>query len=357
MKALFLYTELAPYVVAAMQRLADAHGVEVHIVRWPVNREAPFELRFGRGLVVHERQPLDDAALLALVDELAPDATFVSGWIDKGYLKAARRLRAQGRTVVLCSDTAWRGGPRQWSAVVMGRLLFPRLFSHAWVTGERQRRYARLLGFAERTIRTGFYTADTTAFLSAGLQRSAAPGPWPHRFLCVARYIPTKGHQLLCDAFAALCDSGQAGDWSLTFTGTGELFEQVRTSATGSHPRIEHLGFVQAEDMPTVVARSGAFVLPSAYEPWGVVVHEQACSAQPLLLSDAVGAGERFLQDGHNGHLFRAGDKEALMDALRRIVAADDGRLHAMAVASRRLGEEWGPSQWADTAYTLMQRG
>lgn len=72
MKALFLYTELAPYVVACMQRLADAHGVEVHVVRWPVNREAPFELKFGRGLVVHDRASLDDAGLAALVDGLDP---------------------------------------------------------------------------------------------------------------------------------------------------------------------------------------------------------------------------------------------------------------------------------------------
>lgn len=356
MKALFLYTELAPYVVACMQRLADAHGVEVHVVRWPVNREAPFELKFGRGLVVHDRASLDDAALAALVDGLDPAATFVSGWIDKGYLKVARRLRARGRTVVLCSDTAWRGGARQWAAVAMARILFPRIFSHAWVTGEGQRRYAAHLGFAAGKIRTGFYAADTAAFLEEGRRRLATPGPWPHDLLCVARYIPSKEHQLLCDAFAALCDAGGAGDWTLTLTGTGECFEAVTRSASGQHPRIRHRGFVQADAMPALVAGAGAFVLPSSYEPWGVVVHEQACAAQPLLLSDAVGARERFLRDGLNGFVFHAGDMGSLTEALRRICTLDDAGLRDMARVSHALGAEWGPSAWADQAFEFMQQ-
>lgn len=356
MKALFLYTELAPYVVACMRRLAEAYEVEVHVVRWPVNAEAPFEMRFGPGITVHERPDLDHEGLRRLAERIAPDAAFVSGWVDKGYLKTARTLRRKGCKVVLCSDTAWRGGPRQWLAVVAGRLLFPRLFTHAWVTGAGQERYVRRLGFKADRVRTGFYSADTAPFLEAGRSTlRERTGRWPGALLCVARYIPTKNHQLLCDAFAELCDAGEAGDRTLAIVGTGELFDAVRNSPSGRHPRIDHLGFVQAAEMPALVARHGAFILPSAYEPWGVVVHEQACSAQPLLLSDAVGARERFLRDGYNGHVFRAGDKEDLKRALRGIIGATDLELRTMAERSMELGAGWTPDAWAACAFGLMQ--
>lgn len=354
MKALFLYTEAAPYVLACLQRLAEGHGVEVHLVRWPVNSEAPFELAVDDGIRVHERGSMDDAALLALCEMLRPDVVFVSGWIDKGYLKVCRRLRRQGTRVVLCSDTAWRGDARQWLAVGVARLLFPKLFTHAWVTGEKQRTYARKLGFGMACIRTGFYSADTERFLHLGTRLlSARSTQWPHRFLCVARYIPTKNHAMLCEAFAALCDAHEAGDWELWIAGTGELFEQVAASTTGSHARIRHLGFVQADAMPAVVEQCGVFVLPSAYEPWGVVVHEHACAGLPLLLSDAVGAAERFLEDGLNGRRFKANDKYELMAALRSMVRATDAELLAMGGASHRSGTQWGPGPWAATAIEL----
>lgn len=357
MKALFLYTEAAPYVMACLKELATGHGVEVHLVRWPVNAEAPFVAMEGQGIRDEVRGRDDDAGLYARCTALAPDIVFVSGWVDKGYLKVARALRRKGVPVVLCSDTAWRGAARQWANVVLSRSWSKRTFSHAWVTGKAQWEYARYLGFRPDAIRTGFYSADTTLFEPLGrrllAERSAR---WPHRFLCVARYIPTKGHQLLCDAFAELCESGEAGDWDLWIAGTGELHEQVKRSPSGKHPRIKHLGFKQAGEMREVVAQCGAFVLPSLYEPWGVVVHEHACAGLPMVLSNAVGAAERFLHEGRNGFLFRSGDKARLKDALRGIIRRTDPELHAMGRHSADLGRQWSPKAWATTAMELFQR-
>ncbi len=355
MKALFLYTEAAPYVLACLQHLAERHGAEVHLVRWPVNAEAPFASLQGKGIHAEVRDRSDDAGLYQRCMALAPDIVFVSGWVDKAYLRVARALRAKGVPVVLCSDTAWRGDGRQWANVVLSRFWMERTFSHAWVTGKAQAEYARYLGFPDTRIRTGFYSADTALFEPLGrkllAQRSTT---WPHRFLCVARYIPTKGHQLLCDAFADLCASGVVRDWELWIAGTGELHEQVKNSPSGKHPRIHHLGFKQAEDMQDVVAQCGAFVLPSRFEPWGVVVHEHAAAALPLVLSSAVGARERFLVDGENGFQFPSGDKARLKDALLAIILRSDPELREMGRRSADLGRQWSPDAWAATAVALM---
>ncbi|MEO8066693.1 MAG: glycosyltransferase family 4 protein [Flavobacteriales bacterium] len=356
MKLLFLYTELAPYFLACVERLVKDHAVEVHIVRWPVNKEAPFALRFPDGVRVYERDRFDDAALMELSESIDADIAFASGWVDKGYLKVCRALCAKGKPTVMCSDTAWRGDARQMAATVAARFWLKKTFSHAWVTGEAQARYAHKLGFPAANVRTGFYSADVDRF--APLHERFKPAKterFPHRLLCVARYIPTKGHQLLCDAFNQLCIAGEAGDWELWIAGTGELHDAVINSASGRNPRIKHLGFVQAEGMTEVMAQCGVFVLPSSFEPWGVVVHEHACAGFPLLLSSAVGARERFLRDGENGHVFVAGDGNTLKNMLRMMILSTDAELLAMGEASAQLGRQWGPGQWAEVVMDLLR--
>lgn len=350
-KALFLYTEAAPYVMACLEELA--RYTEVHLVRWPVNKEAPFKLSAGN---VHVIERPDDAALERIVDLMRPDAIFISGWVDKGYLKIARSQRKKGIPIVLCSDTAWRGDLKQHLASVIGQFWIRRTFTHAWVTGEAQAHYARKLGFGSDRIRTGFYSADTRHFALLGEELLQHRGSnWPHRFLCVARYISTKGHQYLCDAFAELCEAGEAGDWELWIAGTGELHDQVKNSTSGSHPCIVHIGFKQPDEMEEVLAQCGVFILPSLYEPWGVVVHEHACAGFPLVLSSAVGAAERFLHEGGNGRSFTAGDKNELKDAMRTMIQRSDRELYEMGQRSLELGKAWGPEQWARTALDLIR--
>jgi glycosyltransferase involved in cell wall biosynthesis len=106
--------------------------------------------------------------------------------------------------------------------------------------------------------------------------------------------------------------------------------------------------------MEALVAHCGAFVLPSTYEPWGVVVHEHACSGLPLVLSSAVGAAERFLVEGENGFRFIAGDKASMKAALRKLILSNDDELRAMGRKSRELGLAWSPADWAMTAKEML---
>lgn len=350
---LFLYTEIAPYLLASVERLVKDHPVEVHIVCWPVNKEAPFEFRSMPGVKLYDRGQYDEQSLLGLVDGLKPDVVLASGWIDRGYLATCRKARRQGIPTVMCSDTIWRGSARQWVAVLTSRLWLHRSFSHAWVSGGAQAEYARRLGFPKERVKLGFYSADLSLF--EPLAEKFAPAKeqhYPHRLLCVARYIPSKGHQYLAQAFAALCEAGRAGDWELWFIGTGELYPLAF-----QHPRVKHLGFVQADEVWKRMEACGAFILPSLSEPWGVVVHEHAAAGFPLLLSDAVGAGERFLREGWNGWRFKAGDTKDLSRVLEELVRTPDGTLLEMGRRSAELGRGWGPANWAETLMEVIGQG
>lgn len=350
---LFLYSEISPYLISGVERLVRDNDVQVHMVRWPVNSEAPFQFKDVDNVTIHERADLDEAALRRLAKELRPDVVFASGWIDKAYLRVCRDARKRGVPTVMCSDPSWRGSLRQWAAVAAARFWIGRTYSHAWVPGAPQAEYAVRLGIKREAVKLGFYTADMGRFAHLAEQfKAGKTADFPHRFLCVARYIPCKGHRYMLEAFTELCDAGEAGDWELWCIGSGELLAEAI-----QHPRVKHLGFVQSDEVWKYMEQCGAFVLASTYEAWGVVVHEHAAAGFPLLLSDAVGARERFLQEGRNGWGFKAGDKESLKDAFRHAVATSDDGLLKMGMHSAELGSSWGPSQWADVVMELIDEG
>ena len=342
-----LYSRLSGYVTACLQTLRERHGAELLVVRWPVASEAPFDAQAFEGLgEVHTRDLLDDEALQALLDRFAPDALFMAGWMDKGYLRAARRLKARGIPVVAGTDAQWRGTPRQHVA----RLAAPRVLHPAidvlWGAGERQRQFAHRLGYTGARCWTGYYSADRARFTPAFAQRQAHPPAHPH-FLFVGRYQPVKGLDVLLEAYARYRaeTAAQGGEpWGLRCVGTGPLAPLLE-GAEG----VENVGFVQPGELPDLLAGASAFVLPSRWEPWGVALHEAASAGLPLVASDACGAAVHLLQDRHNGALFGTGDAAHLARGLQRIWAATPADRLEMGRRSHSLSALFTPERWADT--------
>ena len=171
-RVMFLYTELAPYFISCLKALVEAHNTEVLLVRWPVNKEAPFSMELPNGVTMVDRQDMNDEELLNAFARFSPQLVLASGWVDKAYLKVCREARMSGVPTVMCSDTAWRGDLRQIAAVVASKFWLRKTFSHAWVSGSKQATYAQKLGFSEKNIHTGFCCADVSSF-----------GPLGNRFL------------------------------------------------------------------------------------------------------------------------------------------------------------------------------
>jgi hypothetical protein len=52
MRALFLYSEIAIYFLKCCEELAKNN--EVHVVRWPLNKEAPFKFNYSKSINIYE---------------------------------------------------------------------------------------------------------------------------------------------------------------------------------------------------------------------------------------------------------------------------------------------------------------
>lgn len=346
MTFVFLYTEIAEYFLACCNRLA-AHG-NVHIIRWPVNKEAPFRFEVDPKLKLYTKTDHTLPQLQDLVESLKPDVLICSGWIDKDYLRISKRYFKKIPTVMTC-DTHWTGSLKQQLARVISRFTLLRTFSHAWVPGNIQHTYALKLGFDAERIHKGFYSCDLRFFNEVyAIQRPLKQAAFPRRFLYVGRYYEFKGIRELWQAFIELQEE-QPCAWELWCLGAGDL-EPIQ------HPNIRHFGFVQPKDLGTYTSQTGVFILPSRFEPWGVVVHEFAASGFPLLLSRQVGAGDAFLEESVNGYGFAAGGVNHIKEQMKKVIALTDAQLLEMGSRSHELAQAISPDTWVNTLLDIARQ-
>jgi glycosyltransferase involved in cell wall biosynthesis len=342
MKFLFLYTELADYFLSCIRFLSDRADVEVHVIHWPVNPEAPFKFYFPEKVKFYNRQGLSLQQLLDLTENISPNTIFCSGWIDKDYLKICKRLKGT-IPIILGLDNHWKGTLKQYMAVALSPFSIQNSFSHAFVPGEQQVQYAKKLGFSKNKILTGFYSADYEVFHKYFQKcKDKKKQNFPHRLIYVGRYVENKGIKDLWKAFLELQEE-YPNDWELWCLGAGPL-----TNEAVVHHQIKHFGFVQPNEMERFIAETSVFVLPSHFEPWGVVVHEFASAGFPLILSNEVGAATQFLKPGINGFNFSSSNTEHLKKALKKIISMSDEKILEMGENSIDLAKEITPEKWVE---------
>ncbi len=350
-KVLFLFTELAGYIVACMKKLAEMPGVQVHVVKYPVNQVAPFKfLLEGDNIFFHERSSFNDYELGKWVEQLSPDIIFCSGWIDKGYVKICKKYRKQIKTV-LTFDNPWRGTLKQYIASFAGPLYLQRTFSHCWVSGEPQRTFARKLGFKTTEIKEGFYSCDFELFHSFySKYRKQKLTSFPHKFIYVGRYTKLKGTLELWEAFEKYCNKNPESDWELWCLGKGDFEEHFP-----DHPRIRNFGFVQPEQMESFIMDTGVFILSSHYEHWGVVVHEFAAAGFPLLCTTTTSAASAFLEHGVNGYYFEPCNVDSLVTTFEKITSMSDEELNNMGSKSADGASVITPMKWIATVINYLE--
>ncbi|MEM0996677.1 MAG: glycosyltransferase family 4 protein [Bacteroidota bacterium] len=348
MKIFVLYSELAGYTMACMRRYAEVYGGEMHIVRWPVNPEAPFNFDGIPGVTYYERNDYDAKGLIALGERIQPDVVYSAGWIDKAYLRVARHFYRQGLPVIAAFDTQWKGLFKQKIATVLSPFLFRRSFTHCWVPGLFQYEYARRLGFPRERILTGMYSADVKLFEAVYAPSQAQKEiAYPHRFIYVGRYLALKGVRELYHAFREMSAEVEH-DWELVLIGNGPLKAEL-----APQPNIVFRDFVQPTELPQLAFAAGAFVLPSRTDAWGVVLHEFAAAGLPLISTDAAGAITAFVREGYNGFLHRRGSKDSLKAVLKKVIALSDPELRTMSQRSHELSKQISPDTWAATLHKV----
>lgn len=189
----------------------------------------------------------------------------------------------------------------------------------------------------------GFLPPDSREGARAALPPEARVADDRTVLAFVGMYFRRKGLEPLLRALGGLRDD----PWELLVVG-GDDEGPFRALAAelGIAPQVRFLG--HRPDVAPFLQAADAFVFPTSYEPFGLVITEALACGTPVITARRAGAAE-LMRDGREGLLLdRPTDPEALRAALRRFLDLDPAARSAMRAAARdtAVASSWD-AQWA----------
>lgn len=316
-----------------------------------------------------KRQTLFGKKVANVLDGGAFDAVWIHGWahaFTKAVWEEAQKrgipLMLRGETFLGCVRGGWLR--RQLHRLVLGRKFHE--VAAFLAVGTLNRRLYRRYGVPEDRIFSVPYVVDNDFFRQRCQVASARREAFrtelgietgrPVILFC-AKLIAVKDPATLVHAMGRLIQPGTSaadavpaempGAMSprpplLLMVGDGELRPELEKLAAKVAPGlVRFLGFRNQTELPALYDLCDVFVLPSVFEPWGLVVNEVMNAGKPVVVSDQVGCGPDLVKEGVNGSVFPKGDVDALSRTLQHWISSPVARDGAGKASLSRIAE-WG---------------
>jgi len=271
-------------------RAHESHGINFRFVGNPSGyKRSTFSYAFAAaGIIRHESRNFD-----VVVEDYAPWNPALSFALSKppAILHVNHR---EGMNII-----------RRYGVLGLPFTLveefYPRMFSHVTALSEETR----------RKIKKPDALVLPAGISDASLVETPVPASGREPFvLYLGRLeIYNKGLDTLMDAMRA------GTDLKLVLAGRGRDEDKIRQMAQGLD--VEFAGFVSDEEKLRLLDSATAFVLPSRFEGWGIVVLEAAARGTPVVVSDLPELA--YATKGGYGLSFPVGDSGALAGELKRL--------------------------------------
>ena len=251
-----------------------------------------------------------------------------------GYVRRsfwiARAVAKESRAVFLFGTDATKLESRDgksWKKWIK-RVIWPQIFRMAdqvIVPSSGTRDLMRSLGIQDDRITLAPYSVDNRWWMeqAAKVDRAAERkklglAESETAILFCAKLQPWKRPMDLLQAFAKV----QIENAKLIFAGEGPLRAELESQAIklGLSRQTSFLGFVNQSRLPILYTVVDLMVLPSAYEPFAVVVNEAMCCGCPVMASEQVGAARDLVTPIAPDFVFPAGDVAALAMRLAAVL-------------------------------------
>jgi glycogen(starch) synthase len=171
--------------------------------------------------------------------------------------------------------------------------------------------------------------------------RARFAAPDERLVLLVGRLVYEKGFQLALEALPGLIE--RVGNVRFLVAGSGTAEQELRDQATelGLDEHGTFLGWIGDDVLHSLYRIADLTVVPSIYEPFGLVALEAMASGCPCLVADTGGLRE-VVPHEDVGLRFRSRDPESLGVMAERLLTDDDLRGRLVAEASEHvLGFDW----------------
>lgn len=191
------------------------------------------------------------------------------------------------------------------------------------VSDHLQQKITELYPRAAQKVRTVHEGVDLTSFTINHRQDGRADSEDPY-LLFVGTLFPYKRADQAIRAFArAVARKGRTGlRLKLAGKDPGNESERLQRIAqeSGVGNRVDVLGTIPHEEMPTLYQEAGALLFPSTVETFGLPVLEAMASGTPVIASNRMSVPEVV---GDAGLIVDPDDTEALADAICQILESD----------------------------------
>jgi glycogen(starch) synthase len=132
----------------------------------------------------------------------------------------------------------------------------------------------------------------------------------------------------------------------------GELIAQARKLRV--RRAVHFAGHLPDRELRAALSAADAVVLPSRYEPFGIVALEAAAAEAPLIASTAGGLGEVVI-DGVTGLAFSPGDSAAIRAAVDSVLRDRESARQRAVKARARLAEDFDWARIAEATTEVYQ--
>jgi glycosyltransferase involved in cell wall biosynthesis len=287
-----------------------------------------------------------------------------TGYVYASFWIAVAAAKTYGKALLFAVDAhevtprdrqSWKGRLKKW--------LLPHIFARAdinLVGSSGGIKLMNSLGIAEHRVKLAPNVVNNEWWMHQAEQvnRSKVREQWnipeaaPVVLFC-AKLQPWKRPQDILRAFAKANVSGTY----LVLAGEGLLRTELEAEAKALNvsEQVRFLGFMNQSQLPSIYRSADLFVLPSEYEPFGVVVSEAMLCGCPAVVSDRVGARYDLIREGETGLVYSCGDVDALA-AILQDVLSDPVRLRQMGEAAGKRMETWSPRENVEALVQGLER-
>lgn len=346
MDILILYAEIMPYNLPVWRLIRDK-GYNIRVIQLGSKKLTPFEWHGEKGIEVYDISYwCDYDSFYDANFDSNTKLVFVSEVMNLWYWKLARQYHKENKTrpIVLGSDAQWTGNKNNYIKKYAFRFTYNKVFTHVLSAGLWQVVYALKIGFKRHQILTPLYCANNAQYYQVDINKKVKI--YPRRFLFVGRLTPVKGIEQIVEAWDSIADKK---GWKLTMIGNGDLQELI-----SNHKDIELLPFMSQDEICKIMQDSGCALIPSLYEPWGLVIHEAAAAGLPIIVTRNCGATNQFVKDGVNGYLIDENSALSLKSAMERIMNLEGADLINMSERSREFSKSIQPECVSSSILSLI---
>jgi glycogen(starch) synthase len=171
----------------------------------------------------------------------------------------------------------------------------------------------------------------------------------------VGRLVYEKGVQTVIEAMPKVLE--EFPDLRFLVAGTGPHVRalQVMIDEFGMSEKIKLLGFVEADKLVKFYKCADITVVPSIYEPFGMVVLEAMVAGCPVIVADTGGLKEIVVHE-ETGLCFKPNDPESLAQAMIRVLRDESLAQQLTSDAHRFIGEKYNWERIARHTMDVYER-